>query len=216
MARGRDAAGDGAALTGFSCGKFWMFSRFRERTIQSPYQSDAARSPGSEIVPARLLLGQWLIRDAIPVGTVPRVLFDLSRELMPEQVANVIHEAEFHKLFDPRAIRRATPVLRKHSRCTRAATPARGRPRGPVPETHPRRTAPRADHQHAPPRLRARLPLAGAERRDRRRPPRPRKDQARRPHPGRGVQAHGFVVLRFREEDLDRPEEVLRRLAARL
>jgi very-short-patch-repair endonuclease len=28
------------------------------------------------------------------------------------------------------------------------------------------------------------------------------------------LQANGFVVLRFREEHLDRPEDVLRRLAA--
>ena len=28
------------------------------------------------------------------------------------------------------------------------------------------------------------------------------------------LRANGFVVLRFREEDLDRPEEVLRQLAA--
>jgi Protein of unknown function (DUF559) len=46
-------------------------------------------------------------RDGIPVTTVPRTLIDLSDVLTPHQLANVIHEAAFRKLFDERAIRAA-------------------------------------------------------------------------------------------------------------
>ena len=47
------------------------------------------------------------VRNGIPVTTVPRTLVDLSDVLTPHQLANVIHEAAFHKLFDERAVRAA-------------------------------------------------------------------------------------------------------------
>jgi hypothetical protein len=47
------------------------------------------------------------VRDGIPVTTVPRTLIDLSDVLTPHQLANVIHEAAFRNLFDPRAVRAA-------------------------------------------------------------------------------------------------------------
>ena len=46
-------------------------------------------------------------RDGIPVTTVPRTLVDLSDALTPHQLANVIHEAAFRKLFDEHAVRAA-------------------------------------------------------------------------------------------------------------
>jgi hypothetical protein len=46
-------------------------------------------------------------RDGIPVTTVPRTLVDLSDVLTAHQLANVIHEAAFRKLFDERAVRAA-------------------------------------------------------------------------------------------------------------
>jgi hypothetical protein len=46
-------------------------------------------------------------RDGIPVTTVPRTLIDLSDVLTPHQLANVIHEAAYRKLFDERAVRAA-------------------------------------------------------------------------------------------------------------
>ena len=55
---------------------------------------------------------------------------------MPEQVANVIHEAEFHKLFDPRAIRRTNPVLRQALALHASGSAGtRSGPRRPVPQT---------------------------------------------------------------------------------
>jgi hypothetical protein len=47
------------------------------------------------------------VRDGIPITTVPRTLVDLSDVLTAHQVANVIHEAAFRKLFDERAVRAA-------------------------------------------------------------------------------------------------------------
>jgi very-short-patch-repair endonuclease len=47
------------------------------------------------------------VRDGIPVTTVPRTLVDLSDLLTAHQLANVIHEAAFRKLFDERAVRAA-------------------------------------------------------------------------------------------------------------
>jgi hypothetical protein len=47
------------------------------------------------------------VRAGIPVTTVPRTLVDLSDLLTPHQLANVIHEAAFRNLFDPRAVRAA-------------------------------------------------------------------------------------------------------------
>ena len=46
-------------------------------------------------------------RDGIPVTTVPRTLVDLSDVLTPHQLANVIHEAAFRRLFDEHAVRAA-------------------------------------------------------------------------------------------------------------
>lgn len=46
-------------------------------------------------------------RDGIPVTAVPRTLVDLSDVLTAHQLANVIHEAAFRKLFDERAVRAA-------------------------------------------------------------------------------------------------------------
>jgi Protein of unknown function (DUF559) len=46
-------------------------------------------------------------RDGIPVTTVPRTLVDLSDVLAAHQLANVIHEAAFRRLFDARAVRAA-------------------------------------------------------------------------------------------------------------
>ena len=46
-------------------------------------------------------------RDGIPVTTLPRTLIDLGDALTAHQLANVIHEAAFRKLFDERAVRAA-------------------------------------------------------------------------------------------------------------
>lgn len=210
------AAGDGAALTSFSGGRYWRISRFPEPAIFVATPKRRRPQRGFEIVPARLAPGEWLVRDAIPVCTVARVLFDLSRSLRPEQVANVIHEAAFQRRFDPRTIKRTTPVLRKAialylsgSAGTRSGLEDRflklirgaGLPE-PVITTH-----------HLGFELDFRWPGLNVEI-DGEHHDRPRSQRDDRIQDA-VLRANGFVVLRFREQDLDRPDEVLRRLAER-
>jgi hypothetical protein len=170
--------------------------------------------PGFQIVPTLLLPGESFVRDAIPVCTVARVLFDMSRELSPEQVANVIHQAEFEKRFRERDITRTTPVLRKAlelhktgSAGTRSSLEDRflklirgARLPEPVINTH-----------HLGFELDFRWPGLNVEidgdHHDRARTKRDDRIQ------DAVLRANGFVVLRFREEHLDRPDEVLRQLA---
>jgi len=209
------AAGDGAGLTGFSGGKFWNISRFREPAIQVAVPKRRRAQAGFQIVPTLLLPGESLIRDAIPVCTVPRILFDMSRTLTPEQLANVIHEAEFRKRFNRRAIKRLTKTLDRAlelhasgSAGTRSGLEDRflklirgARLPEPVINTH-----------HLGFELDFRWPGLNVEidgdHHDRARTKRDDRIQ------DAVLRANGFVVLRFREEHLDRPEEVLRQLAA--
>jgi hypothetical protein len=190
-------------------------SRFREPTIQVAVPKRRRPQDGFESVPDLLRPGEWLVRDAIPVGNVPRVLFDMSRSLLPEQVANVIHEAAFRKLFDPRQIRRTSPVLRaavalheSGSAGTRSGLEDRFLKliRGAwLPE-------PVINTRHLGFELDFRWPGLNVEidgdHHDR--PKSTRNDRIQ----DAVLRANGFVVLRFREEDLDRPAEVLRQLAA--
>ncbi len=170
---------------------------------------------GFVIVPARLRPGESFVRDAIPVCTVARVLFDMSRTLLPEQVANVIHEAEFQRRFDERQIRRTNSVLRRAialhksgSAGTRSGLEDRflklirgARLPEPIINTH-----------HLGFELDFRWPGLNVEidgeQHERARDQRDDRIQ------DAVLRANGFVVLRFREEHLDRPEEVLRQLAA--
>jgi hypothetical protein len=206
-------AGDGAALAGFSGGRYWRISRFREPAIQVAVPRRRRGQPGFEIVRARLLPGESLVHDGMPVCNVPRILFDLSRALLPEQVANVIHEAAFHHLFDERALRRTNPVLRKAlalhrsgSAGTRSGLEDRFlkliRGAG-LPE-------PIINTRHLGFELDFRWPGLNVEidgdHHDR---PRRRRDDAIQ---DAVLRANGFTVLRFREPDLDRPAELLRML----
>jgi hypothetical protein len=209
------AAGDGAALTGFSGGRYWQISRFRERTIQVAVPKRRRAQAGFEIVPDRLLFGESFVRDAIPVCTVPRVVFDLSRDLLPEQVANVIHAAAYIKRWDERAMTRTTPVLRKAialynsgSAGTRSGLEDRFLKliRG------ARLPEPVINTDYLGFELDFRWPGLNVEI-DGDHHDRPRSQRDDRIQDA-VLREHGFVVLRFREEDLDRPAEVLRQLAA--
>jgi hypothetical protein len=209
------AAGDGAALAGFSAGRFWNISRFREPAIQVAVPKRRRTQDGFESVPDLLRPGEWLVRDAIPVANVPRVLFDMSRSLLPEQLANVIHEAEFHKRFDARHVRRTNPVLRaalalhdSGSAGTRSGLEDRFLKliRG------ARLPEPIINTRHLGFELDFRWPGLDVEidgdHHDRTRTQRDDRIQ------DAVLRANGFTVLRFREEDLDRPDDVLRQLAA--
>jgi very-short-patch-repair endonuclease len=98
------AAGDGAALSHLSAAVHWRIWR---RSVC-----------GIDVVVPRRRRGQrgfrlhWcrhldprdvLVRDRIPVTTVPRTLVDLSDVLTPHQLAFVIHEADLHDRYNRRA-----------------------------------------------------------------------------------------------------------------
>ena len=133
------------------------------------------------------------VRAGIPVTTVPRTLVDLSDVLTAHQLANVIHEAAFRKLFDERAVRAAmsrangrhnlhvleTRAWTQRSRQRRHAQRARRPLSRSYKQIRPARTA----RQHQSPRHRGRLPLAEPEsdRRGRRPRPHPPAHQARGP-----------------------------------
>lgn len=207
------AAGAGAALTGFSAGRYWGISRFRERAIQVAVPKRRRAQEGFEIVPGLLLPGESFVRDAIPVCTVARVVFDMSRALTPEQLANVIHQAAYYKRWDEPT--RTTPVLRKAialhnsgSAGTRSGLEDRflkliRGPRLPEPVINTAYLGFELDFRW--PGLNVEI---DGDHHDR---PRSRRDDRIQ---DAVLREHGFVVLRFREEDLDRPAEVLRQLAA--
>ncbi|MBE2315036.1 DUF559 domain-containing protein [Solirubrobacter sp. CPCC 204708] len=209
------AAGDGAALAGFSGGKYWKISRFKEPAIQVAVPKRRRKQDGFEIVPGLLVPGESLVRDAIPVCNVPRVLFDMSRELNAEQVANVIHEAAFRKLFDPRMVKRRTKTLDRALELHAAGSAGtrsgledrflkliRGA-RLPEPVVNTRLLGFELDFRW--PGLNVEI---DGDHHDR---PRTARDDRIQ---DAVLREHGFVVLRFREEDLARPDEVLRELAA--
>jgi hypothetical protein len=209
------AAGDGAALAGLSAAAFWRISRFKEPAIQVAVPRRRRPRAGFELVPDRLTPGEWLVRDAIPVCNVPRVLFDLSRALTAEQVANVIHEAAFRKLFDERQVRRTSPVLRRAialHRSGSAGTRSGLEDRFLRLVRGARLPEPVVNTRHLGFELDFRWPGLNVEIDG------PHHDRPRTARDDRLQDAvlreHGFTVLRFREIDLDRPGEVLRQLAA--
>ena len=123
------------------------------------------------------------VRNGIPVTTVPRTLVDLSDVLTPHQLANVIHEAAFRKLFDERAVRAAMTrangrhnlhVLEQGARAQRGRQRRhQERARGPLPRSYKQIRPAGTARQHQGPRHRGRLPLAAPEPDRRGRRPRP-------------------------------------------
>ncbi len=102
------AAGKGAAVSGLSAAALWKAWRrpVREIHVIAPKQ----RRPTQEF---RLHSTRHLdprdvtTLDGISVTTMARTLVDLTDVLTAHQLANVIHEAAFHELFDREATREA-------------------------------------------------------------------------------------------------------------
>ncbi|MDA0174762.1 type IV toxin-antitoxin system AbiEi family antitoxin domain-containing protein [Solirubrobacter taibaiensis] len=101
------AAGDNAALSHLSVAEFWNVSRWP--TSLTSVVSTARRAlTGVELHTARTLDPRdVLIHNGIRVTTVARMLVDLTDVLTPHQLAYVIHEADFRRIFDERAVRAA-------------------------------------------------------------------------------------------------------------
>jgi hypothetical protein len=108
------AAGAGAGLASLSAGVFWKVSRFRETAIHVVTPLQRRPQPGFKQQWSKSLLPRdILIRDGIPVTTIERMLIDMTDHLTAEQLANVIHEAAYLKLFNLRALRETMARTRK-------------------------------------------------------------------------------------------------------
>jgi hypothetical protein len=100
-------AGDDAALSHLSVAEFWSVSRWPCRTIHVVSTKRRALD-GVELHTVRTLDPRdVLVHNGIRVTTVARMLVDLTDVLTPHQLAYVIHEAEFKRIFDERAVRAA-------------------------------------------------------------------------------------------------------------
>jgi very-short-patch-repair endonuclease len=101
------AAGENAALSHLSVAEFWDVSRWP--TSLTSVVSTARRTlEGVELHTVRRLDERDVIEwSGIRVTTVARMLVDLTDVLTPHQLAYVIHEADFRRIFDERATRAA-------------------------------------------------------------------------------------------------------------
>jgi hypothetical protein len=94
-------AGSGSALAGLAAASHWGISRFEPGRVRvlSP-----RRRPGLHGIDLRLAtdlgLDDIAVRAAIPTLSVHRLVLDLGRELTCWQLANVLHEAAFHRMLD--------------------------------------------------------------------------------------------------------------------
>jgi Transcriptional regulator, AbiEi antitoxin/Protein of unknown function (DUF559) len=102
------ASGDGAALSHLSAATLWQISRVRTAGADVVVPRQRRARPGIRARWSRHLDPRDVTkRNGIPVTTVARTLVDLTDVLTAEQLANVIHEAAFHKRFNLRAIHAA-------------------------------------------------------------------------------------------------------------
>ena len=102
------AAGKGAALSGLSAAALWNAWRRPVRDIHVLAPRHRRPQPGFRLHTTRHLDPRDVTTvDGIAVTTVARTLVDLTDVLTPHQIANVIHEAAFHELFDRKATREA-------------------------------------------------------------------------------------------------------------
>lgn len=107
--------GPGAALSGLSAALLWRVWRGRA-PVSHVVTPRRRRSQRAVIVHrARRLDPDHVTRhEGIPVTTVARTLVDLTDVLDAHRLANVVHEAAFHNLFDERETREA--MARAHGR----------------------------------------------------------------------------------------------------
>jgi hypothetical protein len=99
------ACGPGACLASLTAAVHLRLWRRRVTGIHVLVPTRHRGPSGVRVQRCRRLEAQEVTRrDGIPVTAVPRTLVDLSDVLTPHQLANVIHEAAFRKLFDERAV----------------------------------------------------------------------------------------------------------------
>jgi len=157
------AHGDGSAL----CGKAaaYLYVIFKNRPAQPEViTSTKRRAPGVRTCRVRRLDPRDVTTyRAIPVTTVPRTVVDLARELAPDELARVVHEAGIRYRVTPEAIEsvlarrpnsRGAPELRRVLRGEVRVTLSRledrflellGEERLPLPDTNCRAGGRRVD-----------------------------------------------------------------------
>jgi hypothetical protein len=102
------AAGKGAALCGLSAAALWNAWRRPVREIHVLAPRSRGPQEGFRLHTTRHLDKRDVTElDGIPVTTLARTLVDLTDVLTAHQLANVIHEAAYHELFDRKATREA-------------------------------------------------------------------------------------------------------------
>ena len=111
------ASGNDAVLSHTSAARLWGIWRGHEggtHVVSRRFRHDLAdvvRHRSRRLEPIDVVQ-----RNGIPVTTVARTIIDLADILTPHQLANVLHEAAYHKLLDLNQLRLA--VARLHGRPT--------------------------------------------------------------------------------------------------
>lgn len=101
------ACGEHAALSHLAAAAHWRVSRWPALRTSVVTVSKHA-PPGVDVHrTSRLDELDVVVWNGIPVTTVARMLVDLTDVLTPHQLAYVIHEAEFRRIFNERATRAA-------------------------------------------------------------------------------------------------------------
>ena len=221
------ASGDSAVLTGGGAAALHRVVKRIPPEIDVLAPKPRASRPGLRIHTCRNLDPRDVtVVDRIPVVTVARLLVDLTDTMEVDELANVIHEAAFLRLFDRAATRAA--LARANGRrnvkvleeALRLHASGSAGPRSRLEKRFrrliegaglslPRRNVIVNGFEvdfFWPPRLCVEIDGEGHKR------PRTKVDDRIR---DAALRAAGFVVLRFAEEDLlRRPEWVLAQLAA--
>jgi hypothetical protein len=212
------AAGKGAVLSGLSAAALWKAWRRPVREIHVIAPKQRRPQSGFRLHTTRRLHPDDVTElDGIPVTTLARTLVDLTDVLTAHQLANVIHEAAYHELFDRKATHEAIarangrPNLHKleHALNTNGAgTRSNLEDRflsliADLPQPLVNTKVENIEVDFAWPKLIVELDGPGHER------PRSRAEDQRR---DAILNAAGYTVLRVTVKDLDRPAALLDRL----
>jgi hypothetical protein len=212
------AAGKGAVLASLSAAVLWKAWRRPVREIHVLAPKDRRPQAGFKLRTTRRLDKRDVTEvDGIPVTTLARTLVDLTDVLTAHQIANVIHEAAYHELFDRRetyeAIQRANGrpnITRLHEalQANGAGTRSHLEDRflsliGDLPQPLVNTRIAGIEVDFAWPGLIVEIDGPGHTR------PRTKQEDAER---DAILKAAGYEVVRLTRDDLDRPEALLARL----
>src|SRR3954463_11092990 len=212
------AAGKGARLSGLSAAALWRAWGRPVREIHVTAPRGRHPQAGFRLHTTRHLDPRDVTTlDGIPVTTMARTLVDLTDVLTAHQIANVIHEAAFHELFDGQATREAITRANGRPNLERLDQALEANGAGtrsdledrflsliaglPQPQVNTKIAGIEVDF--AWPDLIVELDGPGHAR------SRTRREDARR---DAMLKTAGYEVLRLTAAELDRPDELLRRL----